>query len=93
MLRANRFHGRHFRRQHRIGPFIVDFCCIKERLIIEIDGEKHAYSITEDRERTAFLSEKGFRVVRFWNEEVLREMDRVLMMIKWMLPPRPAAPQ
>jgi very-short-patch-repair endonuclease len=39
------------------------------------------------------LSEKGFRVVRFWNEEVLREMDRVLMMIKWMLPPRPAAPQ
>src|SRR5271169_58007 len=59
--------GVKFRRQHPIGSFIVDFCCIEERLIVELDGSQHALQTETDARRTRFLKAKGYRVLRFWN--------------------------
>ncbi len=66
-LRAKRSAGFKFRRQHRIGPYFVDFCWVKQRLVIELDGSQHAEQDEEgkDAARTAFLSERGYRVMRF----------------------------
>lgn len=73
-----------FRKQHIIGMFIADFFCLPSKLIIEIDGLYH--SIPEqhvcDEERTKWLEEKGYRVIRFTNNEVLYEIDKVLTTIK-----------
>ncbi len=79
-LRAKRFGGFKFRRQHRIGPYFADFCCIERRLIIELDGGQHAAQEEERRDvvRTAYLREQGYRVIRFWNEQVNRETNEVL---------------
>ena len=77
-LRAKRFGGYKFRRQHRIGPYFADFCCLKQRLVVELDGSQHAEHTTQDAVRTAYLAEQGYRVIRFWNEQVNREMDDVL---------------
>ena len=64
-LRAHRFNSIHFRRQHAIGPYIVDFCSPKHKLIIELDGSQHLEQQEYDNERTAYLEEKGYRVLRF----------------------------
>ena len=77
-LRAKRFGGCKFRRQHCIGPYFVDLCCIKQRLIVELDGGHHAEQHERDATRTAYLTEQGYRVIRFWNEQVNREIDNVL---------------
>jgi very-short-patch-repair endonuclease len=79
-LRAKRFAGFKFRRQHRIGSYYADFCCIERRLIIELDGSQHAEPEVEtrDADRTAYLREQGYRVIRFWNEQVKRETNEVL---------------
>ena len=69
-LRAHKFLGLKFRRQHPIGPYIVDFCCIDKQLIIELDGSQHLEREKYDRRRTAFIERQGFRVIRFWNHEV-----------------------
>src|SRR5260370_36278070 len=69
-LRDRRLSGYRFRRQFPIGRFIVDFACTKHRLIVEADGSQHADS-ESDRERTAWLQEQGWRVLRFWNNGVL----------------------
>tara|TARA_B100000678_G_C18044821_1_gene436176 strand:+ start:269 stop:625 length:357 start_codon:yes stop_codon:yes gene_type:complete len=76
-LRNRRFHDLKFRRQVPLGRFIVDFYCHELRLVIELDGGQH--SEEADRERTAWLQSEGFRVVRFWNHEVLENADGVLM--------------
>ena len=65
-----------FRRQHPIDPYIVDFCCPDRELIIELDGGQHADQIAADRVRTAFLEAYDYRVVRFWNHQVLDQMER-----------------
>jgi len=67
-----------FRRQHPFGDYIVDFVCLQRKLIIELDGGQHADSVTADAARSAFLERAGFTVLRFWNHQVLREMDSVL---------------
>ncbi len=67
-----------FRRQHPIGPFIVDFCCPNARLIIELDGLTHVGTGEKDDARTAVLEHMGYRVVRFTNDDVLQHMDVVL---------------
>ncbi len=67
-----------FRRQHPIGGFIVDFCCLEGMLIIELDGGQHVEQEEADCERTKYLSSVGFRVLRFWNDEVLMKTDDVL---------------
>lgn len=83
MLRNN-LQGSHFRRQHIIGCFIADFCCLKSWLVIEIDGGYHQLpeQLVQDEERTAWLETQGFEVLRFTNEEVIFQASHVLDIIK-----------
>ena len=78
-LRGGRLHGLKFRRQHPVPPYIVDFCCVAARLVVELDGSQHGPE--PDRMRTRFLGRRGYRVLRFWNNEVLDDLDAVLEVI------------
>ncbi len=71
----------HFRRQHAIGPYIVDFCAPRHKLIIEVDGSQHLDQEDYDTERTAFLASKGFNVLRFWNSDVMNKINGVMGLI------------
>ena len=71
----------HFRRQVRLGHYIVDFACHELRVAIEIDGGQHAEQVARDARRTKFLESQGYRVLRFWNNEVLANIDGVLEVI------------
>lgn len=77
-LRDRRLGGYKFRRQHPVGNYIVDFACLKEKLVIEVDGGQHAGNVHDDEKRTNYLRNWGFEVVRFWNHEVLLDTDLVL---------------
>ncbi len=81
-LRHHQLAGLQFRRQHSIDRFIVDFYCPAARLIVEIDGPIHDYTQAEDELRQAFLESMGLRVMRFTNDHVLMETDRVLAAIR-----------
>lgn len=81
-LRARRREGHAFRRQHPIGPYIVNFVCRKRRLIIEVDGKGHEATIEYDQERTAYLRSQGFTVLRFSNSRVMLDTPAVLRDIK-----------
>ena len=85
LLKDRRFEGLKFRRQHQIGPFTVDFCCIGMKLIVELDGGQHAVRKQLDEKRTEYLKKKGFRVLRFWNHDVLRDSQAVLEVIEKFL--------
>ena len=76
-LRAARLNGHKFRRQASIGRYIVDFVCFEARLIVEVDGGQHAERQGQDAQRTAWLEAEGFRVLRFWNTEVLGHLEAV----------------
>ncbi|MBY5369046.1 DUF559 domain-containing protein [Rhizobium laguerreae] len=76
-LRARRLNGYKFARQVPLGPFIVDFLCREQRLIVEVDGFQHADS-TSDQRRTEWLNVNGYFVLRFWNREISRERRSVL---------------
>lgn len=76
-LRLRQIGGYKFRRQHPLGPYIVDFVCIEKKLIIEVDGGQHDEKRFYDINRYKLVKEKGFRVLRFWNNEVLRDIDIV----------------
>ena len=78
MLRDRRFEGVKFRRQHPIGPFIVDFYCHETGLIIELDGMSHDGRAREDERRTAYLQRQSLRVRRILNDEVLNDLEAVL---------------
>jgi very-short-patch-repair endonuclease len=80
VLRDFKRGGLHFRRQSRIDSYIVDIACRKARLVVELDGSQHgeADAIAYDEERTAFLNRRGYRVIRFWNHEVIKERARVV---------------
>jgi very-short-patch-repair endonuclease len=80
-LRAHQMNDVHFRNQHAIGHFIVDFCAPRKKLIIEVDGSQHLEQEEYDNERTAFLESKGCRVLRFWNKDVLKNTENVMNMI------------
>ena len=67
-----------FRRQHPNGPYIVDFYCPDRGLVVELDGGQHAEQTSADQARTRFLEAEGYRVVRFWDHEVLNHMDAIL---------------
>jgi very-short-patch-repair endonuclease len=71
----------HFRRQHAIGNYIVDFCSLRKKLIIELDGGQRLEQEEYDNERTIFLASKGYRVLRFWNNEVLNHPEDVIRII------------
>jgi very-short-patch-repair endonuclease len=77
-LRNRRLAGFKFQRQHPIGRYIADFVCIEKQLIVESDGAQHAKRESYDAERAAFLSIKGYRVLRFWNVDVLTNMEGVI---------------
>ncbi|RJF85963.1 endonuclease domain-containing protein [Sphingomonas cavernae] len=75
-VRDRRLEGFKFRRQASIGPFVVDFLCIEAELIVELDGGQH--SVEADARRTAYLEERGYRLLRFWNSEVIETFEGVL---------------
>jgi very-short-patch-repair endonuclease len=70
--------GTHFRRQVRIGRYIADFACHTKRIIVEVDGSQHALRSTADGERTKALAANGYQVLRYWNSDVLTNIDGVL---------------
>jgi very-short-patch-repair endonuclease len=76
-LRSRRLDGFKFRRQHPLGNYILDFACVEHRLVIEADGGQHADDPADAR-RTAWLESQGWRVVRFWNNDILANTDGVL---------------
>ena len=88
-LRDRRLLGWKFRRQHRIGPYFADFACLEAALVIELDGSQHLTQQHHDDARTRFLETQGYRVLRFWNDDVLRETDVVLTAITAALAPHP----
>ena len=94
-LGSKRLGGFKFRRQHRIGPYFTDFCCLTQRLIIELDGSHHSEREEERKDalRTTYLSEQGYRVMRFWNAQINTEMENVLEAIYAALRDCNRAPQ
>ena len=81
-LRSHRLNGFKFRRQVIIDPYIVDFACLEAKLIVEADGGQHVDQMAYDQRRTALLESMGFRVLRFWNHEILSELQSVLGQIE-----------
>ncbi len=76
-LRAKRFDGLKFKRQVPVGDYIADFICFDKRLVVEVDGGGHAEN-ESDRVRDAWFAERGFKVLRFWNNEVFGNIEGVL---------------
>ena len=85
VLRRQQFEGHRFRRQAPIGRHIIDFVCLRRRLVVEIDGGQHAYRVQADAARTAWLESQGFRVLRFWNNDVLGNTNGVVEAIRQAL--------
>ena len=81
-LRAHRFLALKFKRQKPMERFIVDFVCVEHQLIIEIDGGQHAEQAEYDQHRDAWLRSQGYTVLRFWNHEVMQQMEGVLEQIR-----------
>ena len=77
-LRNRQLQGYKFRRQHSIPPYVVDFVCLERRLIVELDGGQHAEAEVYDARRTVFFEELGYKVLRFWNNELLENTQGVL---------------
>ena len=90
-LRKHRQEGFYFRRQRPIHRFVVDFCCTRRKLCIEVDGGIHDEQQERDAERTAYLEAAGYRVLRFRNEEVLNHLHLVVRQIKAALESQPDA--
>ena len=80
-LRGDKLDGVNFRRQHAIGNYIVDFCSPENKLVIELAGGQHSDLGDHDKSRTEYLESEGYHVLRFWNHEVVGNIDRVLKAI------------
>ena len=89
-LRSKQLDGFRFRRQQPIGPFIVDFFCPAAKLVIEVDGGQHDSDFERDGKRTDWLEARGYRVLRYWNNDVLENIEGVVITILEAL--RAAAP-
>jgi very-short-patch-repair endonuclease len=87
-LRQMRDDGVRFRRQHAVGSFITDFCAPRKKLIIELDGSHHLDQEDYDRERTTFLESRGYKVIRFWNNDVMNNIEDVMQAIHQALEER-----
>ena len=74
-LRNRQLHGYRFRRQFPIDPYIADFCCVERMLVVELDGGQHQQRERYDSARTHHLRARGFKVLRFWNADVLRNVE------------------
>ncbi len=77
-IRKKQLHGHRFRRQVPLGPYVADFVCIERSLDVEVDGGQHSWREAQDLRRTGWLEAKGWRVVRFWNNEVMENITGVL---------------
>ncbi len=84
VLRDRQLGGHKFRRQHPLGSYVLDFACIEQKLVVEVDGGQHADS-EADRQRTVWLEGQGWRVIRFWNNDVLTNADGVAARIAKVL--------
>lgn len=85
-LRSQSLDGTHFRRQYAIDNYIVDFCAPRAKLIIEVDGSQHLDQQDYDAERTELLKAKGYRVLRFWNDDILNNIEDVMAGILQAIP-------
>ena len=95
VLRRRQLSGARFRRQVPLGPYVVDFACLSHRLIVEVDGGQHAFSVERDSKRTQRLECQGYRVLRFWNNEVCGNLAGVQETIRRALleaTPHPSPP-
>jgi very-short-patch-repair endonuclease len=81
-LRGNKLSGVYFRRQHAIGKYIIDFCSVKMKLVIELDGKEHLERSEYDLQRSTYLESLGYKVLRFWNSQVLSDIEAVLRLIE-----------
>ena len=91
-LRGNKLKGVNFRRQHAIGNYIADFCAPRRKLIIELDGSQHLEQEKYDEERTAHLESQGYKVIRFWNKQVMDDMEGVIKAITDVLESKEETP-
>ena len=96
-LRNRQVHGCKFRRQHPYRDFILDFVCLVQKLVIELDGGQHVEHARYDAYRTSVLERDGFRMLRFWNDDVLRSIEDVMDMVYRTIearrrPPSPPQP-
>jgi adenine-specific DNA-methyltransferase len=80
-LRNRQLYNVKFRRQHPMGPFITDFCCPEQGLVIELDGGQHTMRAEADRRRSMLLAREGYQVLRFWDHEVMQDIEAVLQQI------------
>jgi very-short-patch-repair endonuclease len=81
--------GRKFRRQHPLGTYIADFCCVDAHLVVELDGPGHLEQRESDEARSAAIARRGYRLIRFPNQAVLTDIEGVLAAIRAALQPRP----
>jgi len=84
-LRGDKLNGVNFRRQHAIGNFIPDFVSIKRKLIIELDGSQHLEQAEYDVERSKYFESQGYKVIRFWNDQVENDVNEVIRAIEFAL--------
>ena len=77
--------GVNFRRQHAVGNYIPDFVCIQKKLIIELDGSQHLEQEEYDEERTKYLESQGYKVIRFWNNDVMKDIEGVILAIMYAM--------
>jgi very-short-patch-repair endonuclease len=89
LLRSRALCGFKFHRQYAIGPYFADFCCRTANLIVELDGSQHIDAQEYDEERTRYLEAGGYKVIRFWNNEVISQEKVVLQTILSALSPSP----
>jgi len=82
VLRRNKLNGVNFRRQHAIAKYVVDFCSVKRKLVIELDGSQHLEQNEYDIQRTANLESQGYKVIRFWNGRVMNDIEGVIRSIE-----------
>ena len=83
-LRRTQIAGHRFRRQHPLGPYVVDFICLEQKLIVEVDGGQHGSAVEQEKDstRTHWLAERGYRVIRFWNNDILQNCEGVIIAIQ-----------
>jgi very-short-patch-repair endonuclease len=93
VLRSAQMDGYRFRRQVPFGQYIADFVCHNARLIIEIDGGQHERSSSDEAERTRFLEDQGHRILRFWNNEVLSNLEGAIVARELRRHPLPIPPR
>ena len=88
-MKSKQIEGAKFRRQHPIGPYVVDFVCLEKKLVVEIDGGHHNEDDVslKDSDRAAWLVGEGYRVLRFWNNDVLNQMESVIEKIREAVSP------